>query len=228
MLLRWRHSTRLKRKVKAILRPTVNRPACPGIRRPSGTRDKFFFNLYGNCIQTLSGLLLLGTLSDVKTSLICSCCWASPAQPFSGPRPAGLMILFYSLNSETPPSLEDQVPVCIFLRNRLAQLCLRKLRSVLVASYDSQGYGGGILTRHERPPWREGGSLIYSYKCYWTWTWGRILLSFETGFPFSRYLLLAELQRKYSNSPPHKVSYVNSKQTRSNSAVACRRTLVRS
>jgi hypothetical protein len=43
--------------------------------------------------------------------------WASPAQSFSGPGPVGLATIFYSLRFET---------------------------SLLVASYDSQGYGGGI------------------------------------------------------------------------------------
>jgi hypothetical protein len=34
-----------KVKVKVILRPTVSRPVHPGVRHPSGTRDKFFFLL---------------------------------------------------------------------------------------------------------------------------------------------------------------------------------------
>jgi hypothetical protein len=42
------------------------------------------------------------------------------------------------------PNLEGYVPVFIFLRNRVAQLYPQVLSSLFVASYDSQGYGGGI------------------------------------------------------------------------------------
>jgi hypothetical protein len=44
------------------------------------------------------------------------------------------------------PNLEGQVPVCtrITPRNRVAQLYLQALGFLFVASYDSQGYGGGI------------------------------------------------------------------------------------
>jgi hypothetical protein len=42
---------------------------------------------------------------------------------------------------------EDQVPVFISPRNRVTQLYPRALGSHLVASYDSQSYGGSILTR---------------------------------------------------------------------------------
>jgi hypothetical protein len=38
--------------------------------------------------------------------------------------------------------MEGQVPVFVFLRDRVAQA----LSSIFVASYDSQGYGGGIRT----------------------------------------------------------------------------------
>jgi hypothetical protein len=45
------------------------------------------------------------------------------------------------------PNLEDQVPVFISSKNCLAQLYPRALGSLLFASNDPQGYGGGILTR---------------------------------------------------------------------------------
>jgi hypothetical protein len=43
-------------------------------------------------------------------------------------------------------NLESQVPVYIFARNRVAQLYHRALGSLFAASYDTQGYGGGIPT----------------------------------------------------------------------------------
>jgi hypothetical protein len=43
-------------------------------------------------------------------------------------------------------NLEDQVPVFISPRNRVAQLHPQALGSLFVASFDSQGYGGGIRT----------------------------------------------------------------------------------
>jgi hypothetical protein len=44
------------------------------------------------------------------------------------------------------PSLEGQVPIFISPRNRVARLYPQALGSLFVASYDSQGYGGGIRT----------------------------------------------------------------------------------
>jgi hypothetical protein len=45
------------------------------------------------------------------------------------------------------PNLKGQVPVFIFPRNRVAPLHPRALGSLFVASYDSRGYGGGVLSR---------------------------------------------------------------------------------
>jgi hypothetical protein len=56
------------------------------------------------------------------------------------------MTIFYYLIWDSP-NLEDQVPVFISPRNRVAQLYPWALGSLFVASYDSQGYGGGFLTR---------------------------------------------------------------------------------
>jgi hypothetical protein len=53
-------------------------------------------------------------------SAVHSCCWPSPAQSFSGASPVELATIFYCLRFET---------------------------SLFIASYDSQGYGGGIRPR---------------------------------------------------------------------------------
>jgi hypothetical protein len=46
-----------------------------------------------------------------------------------------------------PPNLEGQLSGFISLRNLVAQLYLQALGFIFVASYDSQGYCGGIQTR---------------------------------------------------------------------------------
>jgi hypothetical protein len=53
-------------------------------------------------------------------SVVYNCCGSSPAQSFSGPSPVGLVAIFF---------------------------CLRFKTSLLVASYDSKGHGGGIRPR---------------------------------------------------------------------------------
>jgi hypothetical protein len=45
------------------------------------------------------------------------------------------------------PNLEDQVHVFMSPSDTVAQLCPQALGSLFVPFYDSQGYGGGILTR---------------------------------------------------------------------------------
>jgi hypothetical protein len=57
-------------------------------------------------------------------------------------------------------NLQGQVPVFISLRNRVAQLYPRALGSLSVASYDSQGYGGGI-----RPRLHMGSSQVSYSDC---------------------------------------------------------------
>jgi hypothetical protein len=48
------------------------------------------------------------------------------------------------------PNLEGQVPLFISPRSRVAQLYRQALGSLFAASYDSQGYGGGIRSRLHR------------------------------------------------------------------------------
>jgi hypothetical protein len=42
------------------------------------------------------------------------------------------------------PNMEGQIPVFVYPRDTMAQLYPQALCSLFVASYDSQGYGGGI------------------------------------------------------------------------------------
>jgi hypothetical protein len=57
-----------------------------------------------------------------------NCSWPLPVQTFSGPTPVGLVTIIYCLRFET---------------------------SLFVASYDSQGYGGGIRPRLHTGDWTD-------------------------------------------------------------------------
>jgi hypothetical protein len=66
------------------------------------------------------------------------------AQPLLVPGPTELVTVFQCLKFESPPNLESQVTVFLFLRNRISQLCPEALGSLFVASLDSTGCSGGI------------------------------------------------------------------------------------
>jgi hypothetical protein len=74
-------------------------------------------------------------------SVVYNCCWPSPTQSTSGPSPARHVTLFYSLRFETLPSCRTMS------RYLYPPVIPQALVSLFVASYDSQGYGGGIRTR---------------------------------------------------------------------------------
>jgi hypothetical protein len=79
------------------------------------------------------------TKISVTIAISYNCFWPSPAQSFSGPSPAGLMIIFYCLKFETPPTWRARFPYLHPPRNRVAQLYPQILGSLFVASYNSQG-----------------------------------------------------------------------------------------
>jgi hypothetical protein len=84
-------------------------------------------------------LFLWGALSDERMGL------QSAVQPLNGPSHAELVTLLCCLIWDSP-NLEDQVPVFISPRNRVAQLYSRVLGFLYVSSYDSQGYQSVVHT----------------------------------------------------------------------------------
>jgi hypothetical protein len=131
-------------EVEVKLRPTVNRPVCPAVKHPSGTRDQFFF------------------LFDVFFRQLRICYFVAPS--LTRGRVCNLLLLLVlaravPLDSESRETQDDILlsqflrlpqpggpgPVFIPPRNRVAQIYPRALGSLSAASYDSQGYGGDIL-----------------------------------------------------------------------------------
>jgi hypothetical protein len=124
-------------EVQVNLRSTVSRPVCPVVRPPSGTRDQFLFLLEISFWQLRVCYFVAPSLTRGRVcNLLYNCFWASPAE---------LTAIFYCLIWDSP-NLEGQVPVFISPKNKVVQLYPRALRSLFIASYDSQGYGGDILT----------------------------------------------------------------------------------
>jgi hypothetical protein len=106
-----------------MLRPTVSRSVCPGIRPSSETRGQYFFHFQGNSLETVRrGVLLWGApLPPTRLRiLIYSRCCASPAQYFSDViRETHRHVLSQFWDSA---NLQGHVPVFISLPNRVVQL----------------------------------------------------------------------------------------------------------
>jgi hypothetical protein len=126
---------------------TDSQSACLGIEHPSGTCDQISLPA-GMLLFEIRGLISLrGPLWREDGSAICGVItqWSE-----------SLRTRNHTLLSHLRLP-QGQVPVFISPRNRAAQLYPRALGSLYVASYDSQGYGGGILTL----PYLEGQVPLY-------------------------------------------------------------------
>jgi hypothetical protein len=94
-------------------------------------------------------------------SVVYDCCWSSPAQSFFGP--AELTTIVYCPLFETPANWGSG-PRIYISQEQGGPVMLQTLGSLFVASYDSQGSGGGILTRFHTgwPPWTKLLSMAKS------------------------------------------------------------------
>jgi hypothetical protein len=108
------------------------------------------------------GICWCGALPLTRVrSAVYNCFWPSPAQSFSSPSPVGLVNIFYCLRFET---------------------------SLFIASYDSQGYGGGIRTRLHKGSSSLHGRLYSLVAIRWHGNLCWIFVYMETRFVLSRCL----------------------------------------
>jgi hypothetical protein len=127
-------------EVEVNLRPTLSRPVCLGVRHPSGTCDQIFFLLEISLRQLQVCYFVAPSLMRGR---VCNLLGLVRAVTL-GSKSRRTQAIFYCPIWDSP-NLEGQVPVFISPRNRVAQLYPRALGSLFVASYDSQGCGGGMI-----------------------------------------------------------------------------------
>jgi hypothetical protein len=87
-------------EVEVNLRQTVSRPVCPVVRRPSGTRDQFFFILEISFWQLCIYYFVAPSLTRGRVyNLLYNCFWALPEQSLLGRSPAELRP-YFTVSSE--------------------------------------------------------------------------------------------------------------------------------
>jgi hypothetical protein len=118
----WQHYCSLGTLELNCCKPSLSLILRPTVSRPVYLEIKHPPGAYDKIFITVRQLRVCwcGALSLLRGRVFYNCSWPSPAQLFSGPSPVGLVTIFYCLRFET---------------------------SLFVASYDSQGYGGGIRPR---------------------------------------------------------------------------------
>jgi hypothetical protein len=82
-------------EVEVNLRPTFSRPVCPGVMRPSGTFDQFFFRHEIFCRQLRLCCFVAPSLTRRRVcNLLFNCFWAMPEQSLLSRSPCTATRLF--------------------------------------------------------------------------------------------------------------------------------------
>jgi hypothetical protein len=133
-------------EVEVKLRPTVSRSVRPGVRYPSGTRDQFFFPLVTYFRQLrvcyfVAPSLKRGRVCNLLLLLVLAS--AVPLRSESrGTQDHTLLSQFLRFHQPGRPGPRIYIP-----QEKSGPDIPRALGSLSVAYYDSQGYGGGILSQ---------------------------------------------------------------------------------
>jgi hypothetical protein len=134
-------------EVEVNLRPTVSRPVCLGVRHPSGTRDQFFFLLEMffrqfrvSCCGAPS--LMRGLVCNLLVKLLLGLGRAVTLESKSLRTHGHILLSHLRLPQPGGPGSSIYIP-----QEQGGPVIPPGTVFLFVASYDSQGYDGGILTR---------------------------------------------------------------------------------
>jgi hypothetical protein len=147
-------------EVEVNLRPTVSRPDCPGVRRPSGACDQFFFLLEISFRQLRVYYFVAPSLPRGRVcNLLYNCFWALPEQPLLGRSPAELTAIFYCFIRDSPNLARVRVRVTLQLTVSQS-VCLGVEPNLGLMTRDIFFLKVTLLSYLGRPLWREVGSVI--------------------------------------------------------------------
>jgi hypothetical protein len=125
--------------------PTVSWPVCLGVRHPSGTHDQFFFLLEISFRQFRVCYFVAPSLMRGRVcNILYNCFWALPEQSLLGRSPDQLGYIL--LSHLRLPQLGGPGPHIYIPQEQSVPVIPPGTGFPFVASYDSQGCGGGILT----------------------------------------------------------------------------------
>jgi hypothetical protein len=103
------------------LRPTVSRPVCLRKSTHLGLKPRSLL-LSDSCRFVDVGR----SLWREDDSVVHNCCWPSPAQSLSGPRPLGPATIFYCLMYETGEATEKRTNISIVTARLYKRPCIGK------------------------------------------------------------------------------------------------------